>query len=146
MPTDLTSKSRNHRQPEAFPHIPASWRLCAEYKLLIFSFQQWLETWPAPEKLELLFFFCCSTIVESVLKKSTTLLFVTDFIIVELYPFNFAISKKHQKCGKKSKYIFFTSDYSVHIIWYVVPFFKTLMVVEEKANAAVVSKITTAIP
>ena len=47
MPTDLTSKSRNHRQPEAFPHIPASWRLCAEYKLLIFSFQQWLETWPA---------------------------------------------------------------------------------------------------
>ena len=41
---------------------------------------------------------------------------------------------------------FFTSDYSVHIIWYVVPFFKTLMVVEEKANAAVVSKITTAIP
>ena len=38
MPTDLTSKSRNHRQPEAFPHIPASWPLlCAEYKLLIFS-------------------------------------------------------------------------------------------------------------
>ena len=38
MPTDLTSKSRNHRQPEAFPHIPASWLLlCAEYKLLIFS-------------------------------------------------------------------------------------------------------------
>jgi hypothetical protein len=37
MPTDLTSKSRNHRQPEAFPHIPASWLLlCAEYKLLIF--------------------------------------------------------------------------------------------------------------
>ena len=97
MPTDLTSKSRNHRQPEAFPHIPASWRLCAEYKLLIFSFQQWLETWPAPEKLELLFFFCCSTIVESVLKKSTTLLFVTDFIIAELYPFDFAISKKTSK-------------------------------------------------
>ena len=41
MPTDLTSKSRNHRQPEAFPHIPASWLLlCAEYKLLIFSLQK----------------------------------------------------------------------------------------------------------
>ena len=60
MPTDLTSKSRNHRQPEAFPHIPASWRLCAEYKLLIFSFQQWLETWPAQGSAFLFLMFLSS--------------------------------------------------------------------------------------